>query len=88
MKIIDGFTLRSMAGEMIVSGESVAQINFNKVIALNKSAAYLWEEIVGTDFTVGKLAELLVAKYDIDEALALNDATALAMSWAEVGLIE
>ncbi len=88
MKIVKGFTLRSVAGEMIVSGESVAQINFNKLISLNESAAYLWSEVVGSDFTVERLAELLVAKYEIDEALAMKDATSVAKSWAEVGLIE
>ncbi|MFR9603770.1 MAG: PqqD family protein [Rikenellaceae bacterium] len=88
MKIVKGFTLRSVAGEMIVSGESVAQINFNKLIALNESAAYLWGEVVGSDFTVERLAELLVTKYEIDPQMALTDATAIAKSWAEVGLIE
>ncbi len=88
MKIVKGFTLRSVAGEMIVSGESVAQINFNKLIALNESAAYLWAEVVDEDFTVERLAELLVAKYEIDSERALKDATAVAKSWAEVGLVE
>ncbi|MFI3293621.1 MAG: PqqD family protein [Rikenellaceae bacterium] len=88
MKIIEGFTLRSVAGEMIVSGESIAQINFNKLIALNESAAYLWGKVVGSDFTVEMLAELLVAEYEIDPEVALADATAVAKSWADVGLIE
>ncbi|MFR9651844.1 MAG: PqqD family protein [Rikenellaceae bacterium] len=88
MKIVDGFVLRSVAGEMIVSGESVAQINFNKLIALNESAAYLWGEIIGCDFTVERLAELLVAKYEIDPQRAMADAEAVAQSWSEVGLVE
>ncbi len=88
MKIIKGFKLRKVAGEMIVSGESIAQINFNKLIALNESAAYLWGEVAESDFTVERLAELLVAKYEIDFQRALADATAVARSWAEVGLVE
>ncbi|MFR9503012.1 MAG: PqqD family protein [Rikenellaceae bacterium] len=88
MKIVEGFTLRSVAGEMIVSAESIAQINFNKLIALNESAAYLWSEVVGSDFTVERLAELLVAKYEIESEVALVDATAVVKSWAEVGLVE
>ncbi len=88
MKIIDGFTLRSVAGEMIVSGESVAQINFNKLISLNDSAAYLWQEVVGKDFTVAQLAELLMSKYDVDQELAIKDATAVAESWIKIGLVK
>ncbi len=88
MKIVEGFTLRSVAGEMIVSGESIAQINFNKLISLNESAAYLWGEVVGEEFSIERLAELLVAKYDIDSQIALADAAAVAKSWSEVGLVE
>ncbi len=88
MRIVDGFTLRSVAGEMIVSGESIAQINFNKLIALNESAAYLWREVVGRDFTVETLAELLVANYEIDGATAAADAAAVLRSWVDVGLVE
>lgn len=88
MKIIDGFTLRSVAGEMIVSGESIAQINFNKLVALNESAAYLWREVEGTDFTTTTLAELLVEEYGIDSETATNDATAVAKSWIEAGIVE
>ncbi|MFI3289863.1 MAG: PqqD family protein [Rikenellaceae bacterium] len=87
MKIVDGFTLRSVAGEMIVSGESIAQINFNKLISLNNSAAYLWSEVIGSDFTVETLATLLMERYEIDEATALADAEVIAKSWIEVGLI-
>ncbi len=88
MKIIDGFTLRCVAGEMIVSAESIAQINFNKLIALNSSAAYLWAEVMGIEFTVEKLAELLIEKYEIDPETALADASTVARSWLDVGLIE
>ncbi|MFR9658121.1 MAG: PqqD family protein [Rikenellaceae bacterium] len=88
MRIIDGFTMRSVAGENIVSGESIAQINFNKLISLNESAAYLWSEVVGGDFTTEMLAELLITKYKIDSELALVDAKMVAQSWIEAGLIE
>ncbi len=88
MKIIDGFVLRSVAGEMIVGGESIAQMNFNKLISLNESAAYLWQEVVGSEFTVEQLAALLVERYEIDLASALVDVEAIAQSWIEAGLVE
>ncbi|MFI3265239.1 MAG: PqqD family protein [Rikenellaceae bacterium] len=88
MRIIDGFTLRSVAGEMIVGGESIAQVNFNKLISLNESAAYLWQEVVDSDFTIEQLAALLVSKYEIDQERAMTDASSVAQSWIEVGLVE
>lgn len=45
MRIKEGFVLREIAGEKIVSGEGLNQINFNKMITLNPTAAYLWENI-------------------------------------------
>ncbi len=88
MKIINGFKLRSVAGEMVVSGEGVGQINFNKLIALNATAAFLWEKIEGTEFDAASMAELLVAEYEVEHATALADAKALIESWTECGIIE
>ena len=45
MKIKDGFTLRTMLGENIVVGEGLSQVNFNKLITLNETAAFLWKEV-------------------------------------------
>jgi hypothetical protein len=43
MKIIDGFRLRDVMGQATVIGEGVGQVNFNKLVTLNDSAAYLWK---------------------------------------------
>ena len=45
MRIKDGFTMRSMVGQHVVIGEGIAQVNFNKMITMNDSAAYLWESV-------------------------------------------
>ncbi len=88
MKIIDGFKLRSVAGEMVVSGEGVAQINFNKLLALNETAAYLWNAVEGKEFDVQTLADLLVAEYQIEGEVALRDTQTLLDKWVECGVVE
>lgn len=88
MRIIDGFTLRSVAGEMIVSGESVAQINFNKLVSLNSTATFLWRALEGKEFDVPTVAALLVDEYEIDTARADADAKSIVDSWLSAGLIE
>ena len=88
MKIIDGFRLREVIGQSIVIGEGVNQVDFNKLITLNESAAYLWKAVEGKEFEVETLASLLVEKYGIDEGLAMKDAVALATQWKETGLVE
>lgn len=88
MKIIEGFRLREVAGEMIVSGEGVKQINFNKLISLNSTAAFLWQKIEGKEFSAQNLADLLVEEYEIDPDDALRDATKVAQQWKQAGIIE
>ena len=88
MKIKEGFVLRQMCGENIVAGEGLQHINFNKLLSLNESAAYLWKELEGKEFTQEDMAELLIARYGIDKKLAMTDSDKLMKVWAEVGVAE
>lgn len=88
MKLIEGFRLRDVMGQATVIGEGVNQVNFNKLITLNESAAYLWKAVEGKEFDAAMLAGLLVEKYGIDENLASADAEALVAKWVETGLAE
>ena len=88
MKIKEGFVLRQMCGENIVAGEGLQHINFNKLISLNESAAYLWKELQGKEFTQEEMAELLIARYGIDKQLAMTDSGNLMNAWAEAGVAE
>ena len=88
MKIKEGFILREMCGENIVSAEGLEHINFNKLISLNESAAYLWRELCGKEFSTEEMAELLIARYGIDKELALKDSAALCEAWIKAGIAE
>ena len=88
MRIKDGFVLRQMCGENIVAGEGLQHINFNKLISLNESAAYLWQEVVGKEFTQEEMAELLIARYGIDKQLAMTDSGNLIQAWIDAGVAD
>lgn len=88
MKIKNGFVLREMCGENIVSGEGLEHINFNKLISLNSTAAFLWKALEGKEFTAEEMAQLLVDEYNIDMELALTDSKRLMQSWLEAGIAE
>lgn len=88
MKIKDGFVLREMCGEHIVAGEGIEHINFNKLISLNSTAAFLWNEVIGKEFTAETMAELLIGRYGIDKELALKDSKNLINAWVEAGIAE
>ena len=87
MKIIDGFRLRKLGKEYIVVGEGLAQFNFNKMVSLNGTAAYLWESVEGRDFTVADLTALLLERYEVEADVAERDAAALAHAWVEAGIV-
>ena len=88
MQIKKGFRLRTVGRENIVTGEGLEQVDFNKLISLNDSAAYLWKEVEGKQFDEEVLASLLVEKYEISEEQAREDATDVIKSWLDVGIIE
>jgi len=92
MKTIEGFRLRKLGNEYILVGESMALINFNKMITLNETAAFLWEQaeqLSGKDgFTIGALCEALCREYDVTPEQAMTDVQNTVDSWMEAGVIE
>lgn len=88
MKTVEGFRLRSIVGESILVGECVGLIDFNKLISLNSSAAFLWQSIEGKEFIVNDLVMILVDKYGVSTEIAMKDACAIVNEWIVNGLIE
>lgn len=87
MKEKEGFRMRKLCNEYIIAGEGAAQINFNKMIVLNESAAFLWECFSdGSEFTEDTLASKLVEHYGIDMETALRDSAMIAQKWIEAGI--
>lgn len=88
MKIKEGFKLRELGREFIVVGEGIAQVNFNKMISLNGTAAFLWRELLGKDFTVDDITNLLCDNYEVEEAVAAADAATLVENWRKAELLD
>lgn len=88
MKQKKGFKLRNICGEHVVVAEGIENIDFSKIISMNESSAYLWEKVVGSDFTAEDLCKYLLEEYDVDEKTALADAKAVIKQWTEAGIIE
>lgn len=79
--------MRTVCGEHVVVGEGLAQVNFNKMLSLNETAAWLWEQVQGKDFTAEDLAALLLERYDVTPEKALEDARRLAGVWEKEGIV-
>ncbi|MCQ2310903.1 MAG: PqqD family protein [Paludibacteraceae bacterium] len=89
MNILKGFKLRPLGNEYILVGEGIEQINFNKMITMNETAAYLWHKVEdGSDFDANRLAALLTEEYEVSQEQALKDAQTTIESWQTAGIIK
>jgi len=87
MKINEGFELRTVCDENVIVAYGRKNIDFSKVISLNESAAYLWNAVIGREFTCQELADLLCKEYEVDAQTALADAAEMVAGWKELGLV-
>jgi len=89
MIIKKGFKLRPLGNEFILVGEGIEQINFNKMITMNETAAYLWQKVQdGENFDAEKLANLLTEEYEVSNEQALKDAQTTIQSWLDAEIIQ
>lgn len=88
MKIKSGFELRDICGEKVIIATSIENVDFNQMIALNESAAELWQAVEGKDFDAEILADLLCQNYEVERTQALADAEKLISDWTAQGILE
>lgn len=89
MRIKEGFVLREICGQNVVSGEGLDQVNFSKLITLNPTATLLWQKAEKDgDFTVDSLAEVLIETFpEVEKERLVSDTAKLVKQWVEMGLI-
>ena len=87
MKIKSGFMLREVAGYYVVVPVGEGALNFNGVINLNESGAFLWKTMEN-DVTEADMVAALLKEYDVDEARATADVAAFVSRMKEANLIE
>lgn len=89
MKCKSGFKLRPLGGEFILVGEGIEQVNFNKMITMNETAAYLWKKVAELEsFTEEDMARLLTEEYEVSMEEALVDCRQTMENWREAGIAD
>lgn len=89
MKRKEGFVLRTVCGEKVIVGEGLGAIDFGKLISLNDTAAWIWEQAGEQgEFSVDSLADALCENYEVEAARAQADVEALLKQWKELGIVE
>lgn len=87
MKIKDGFILREVAGNFIVVAVGSAVKDFNGIINLNETGAFLWRMLEkGCDEQ--SLKKALLDEYDVEYAVAEADVKAFIAKLTEAGLLK
>lgn len=80
--------MRKLGSEKILVAESLDLIDFNKLISLNDSAAYVWNSLPDTYFDTDTVKALLTDRYDVDDDTARKDAQQLIDVWLQAAIIE
>ncbi|MBQ6921852.1 MAG: PqqD family protein [Clostridia bacterium] len=75
MKIKEGFILREVAGSYIVVAVGDAVKNFNGIINLNETGAFLWK-LAEKGATKEEMVAALLNEYDVAEDVASQDVDA------------
>lgn len=87
MKIKEGFMLRSIAGSNIVVPVGAVALDFNGMITLNDSGAFLWRVLEkGSD--IDGMVDALLAEYDVDAQTARTCCEDFVKKLDEAGCFE
>ncbi len=87
MKVKSDYLLRSVAGYYMVVPVGDNSLDFNGVINLNESGAFLWRAME-EDTTASKMVAALLSEYDVDEKTAEADVEAFIKKMREAKLID
>lgn len=88
MKIKYGFSLKKENGETIVVCDKNIHRNFNSIILLSDTSAYLWELLQNENATKEQMLNGLLKKFDISTVLALSDIDVFIKTLKENGILE
>ena len=72
MKIKEGFLLKEIAGSYVVVPVGEKLVDFQMMVTLNETGAFLWEKLAN-DITEEELVAALLGEYDVDEQTAKKD---------------
>lgn len=87
MKIKKDFELREIAGSYVVFPVGEQAMDFNGMITLNETGAFLWQKLLD-GATKESLCDALCTEYDIDSATAMADIDAYVAKLTEIGCLD
>lgn len=73
MRINDRMKVRDVVGEHIIIMQSTDKVDMTRVMALNETALFLFNELQGRDFEADDAVRLLTDNYEVSEEVARRD---------------
>lgn len=77
MRLRKELRLRKVGKDYIIVEPGQDKVDMVKVFTLNESAAWLWEQVEGDNFSRDDLTKLLLEKYDVAPEKASEDVESL-----------
>ncbi|MBQ4515505.1 MAG: PqqD family protein [Clostridia bacterium] len=87
MKLKDGFLLKEIAGSWVVVPVGEQVVDFQMMITLNETGAFLWEKLK-TETTKEELLDALLSEYDVEKSVAETDVDEFLKILSEKELLE
>lgn len=87
MKIREGFVLRQVADATIVVPSGTASLDFNGMITLNETGAFLWK-LLESETDEDAMVSRMLAEYDVDEKTARAGINKFVARLGQEGLLE
>lgn len=88
MRIDPELKLRNVVGESLVLMNDNGSRDMSKIMALNSTSKFLWENLFGRDFTLDDVVNLLLDSYDVDRDRAREDARKWVDQLVELNVIQ
>lgn len=87
MKIRDGFVLKQVADATIVVPSGKASLDFNGMITLNDTGAFLWK-LLESETDEEAMVRAMLAEYDVGEEKAKAGIRKFVERLSQEGLLE
>ena len=88
MKLREDLVLRRVGKDHVIVDPGQDMVDMSKVFTLNDSAAWLWNQLMGNEFTSEGMLNLLLEQYDVSKEQALEDVNVLIGIFKENGLLK
>ena len=88
MKFKEGYKDRSIAGENVIIKQGRFGADMTRVISLNETSLFLWNELQGKEFEIEDVINTLTENYDVAREVAATDAERWIEKLNECDLVE